>query len=499
MTSTSLSTRTISLIPRASTLIKSMRNIGYSLESALADIIDNSITAGARTIQIFAEIENSQIQIGILDDGNGMSEQELHEALRLGSRNPDDFRDRTDLGRFGLGLKTASISQCRRLSVVTRRQGRGNAAIWDLDHAEEADNWVIQIPNDYLEVPLADQLGESGTLVLWEKLDKLSRQAGVCDLEGLFATRMDETRKHLELVFHRFLASNSGPNKVKILLNGVPLVPFDPFNSSHPATCRDPKETIRINDHLVTLQAFTLPHHSKVSSSEWKRYEGKGGYLKSQGFYVYREKRLILYGTWFGLARQKELTKLSRVKVDIPNGLDSLWDIDVKKSSARPPQQVRAKMRNLIERMGGTSERVYRARGRRLTSGNRLPVWDRVKKGNTIFYRINEDHPVLENFSSRLPEELKAEFSKILELTGATLPVDALFADFGETPEEVRGTPISNNTLASVILTALKRLQQNGVTPDAILDMVTMSDPFKSNWELTKKILQELGIERSRS
>ena len=102
--------RTVRTAPKAAMLIESMRDIGYTLETAIADIVDNSITAGAGTIDLFADTTASDVKIAILDDGGGMDESTLFEAMRIGSRNPLDERDPYDLGRFGLGLKTASFS-----------------------------------------------------------------------------------------------------------------------------------------------------------------------------------------------------------------------------------------------------------------------------------------------------------------------------------------------------------------------------------------------------
>lgn len=490
------SARTQDITPNASTLIESMRSIGYSLETAIADIIDNSITAQATKINIFAEIVNGQIRIAIIDNGEGMAEEELYEAMRLGSINPLQTRNISDLGRFGLGLKTASLSQCRKLSVVTNKCGKINSAIWDLDHIEKDNQWVVTLPEEPLKISWADQIEGKGTLVLWENFDKFCRQVEATNLERFFTRRMDETRKHLELVFHRFLSGEPGLRKTEILINNLPLEPFDPFNSKHPATIMDPPEKIGINGHEIAIQAYTLPHHSKVSPSEWNHYEGQGGYLKNQGFYVYRGKRLIIHGTWFGLARQKELTKLSRVKIDMPNALDGLWDIDVKKATASPPQPVRERMRSLTERICATSKNVYKGRGKKLTSQNPLPLWSRIQNKNEISYCINQEHPVISNFFSKLTDDLKKEFRCTLELLSSTLPMDALFADLGEKPENVQGKMISDEDLESSICTVFRELTGNGFSPEEIIVTCSMSEPFLSNWNFTERILNRLVRER---
>ena len=197
--------RVFDIPPRPSSLIESIRAIGYSLSTALADLVDNCIAARAETIQIFASLETSDPKVGILDDGVGMTEDELLEAMRLGSRSPLEERAQFDLGRFGLGLKTASFSQCRVLTVVTRTNGTTSCARWNLDHIAESGRWQVQIPDDLTSIPWTEHLGSSGTLVIWEQLGLGTDNGDSGRSMADFVRQMDEARSHLELVFHRFL------------------------------------------------------------------------------------------------------------------------------------------------------------------------------------------------------------------------------------------------------------------------------------------------------
>lgn len=480
--------KTVNAAPKAAMLIESMRDIGYSLETALADVIDNSITAKAGRIDILTDLDD--LRIGILDNGEGMTEAQLFAAMRPGSVNPRDDRSSTDLGRFGLGLKTASFSQCRRVTVVTRSERKISAAIWDLDFVAEKDDWLVQVPEDSSTIPWADLLPERGTLVVWEKLDRVLEQDTSASGIQRFVKRLDDAREHLELVFHRFLSGEPGLKKIEIRLNERPLIPFDPFHSSHPATIAEPltPEDIKVGDHVVTVQTFTLPHHKKVTPEEWERYAGKAGYVKNQGFYVYRGRRLIIHGTWFGLARQTELTKLARVRVDMPNDLDADWKIDVKKASAQPPYQVRERLRRIIERIGATSKRVYTSRGRVLVTDSRLPVWDRVQDKNEISYRINPSHPVVSEFVGELSDDQKQDFRRVVELFGSSLPMDALFADLGGSPDKVTGNELSDDALSHVVRTTVEKLQESGLEADVILEMLRVAEPFRSNWDRAELI-----------
>ncbi len=195
--------------PRASALIESLRDVGYSLQTAVADVIDNSLTAEAECIELLCNTDSENPEMGILDDGRGMSEEELLEAMRPGTKSPLEARASSDLGRFGLGLKTASFSQCRRLTVVTRKDGLAACAVWDLDTVAEEDDWLAEFPEDLSIVPWVERLADTGTLVVWQKLDRLledSSRAGQQDM----MRQIDEAASHIGFVFHRFLSGGSG-------------------------------------------------------------------------------------------------------------------------------------------------------------------------------------------------------------------------------------------------------------------------------------------------
>ena len=480
--------RTKEVAPHASMLIESMRDIGYSLETALADIIDNSITAKAHSIRLLADTASSHPSLAILDDGEGMSEDELLAAMRPGSRNPLETRDKEDLGRFGLGLKTASFSQCRKLTVASRKAGATSCARWDLDKVALSNQWLVELLDDTTSVPWIDELGSTGTLVVWETLDRLV-ESDAQDARSAFVSRIDDASEHLELVFHRFLTGERGIRKIALELNGRLLEPFDPFHTSHPATQAGPVEKIKSGGQEVEVQAFTLPHHKKDPEG-WERYAGRAGYLKNQGFYVYRGKRLIIHGTWFGLARQKELTKLARVRIDMPNGMDADWKIDVKKASAQPPYHVRERLRRLIETIGATSRRVYTERGRRLVSDSRLPVWQRRQQGNEITYCLNPDHPAFVAFREQLPENLRTGFARVLEIAASSMPVDALFADISANPSQVSGARLVDDTLKHLVETTFSALISSGVNPDDASYMMSFTDPFRENWETVSEWLK---------
>lgn len=477
--------------PKASILIESMRDIGYSLDTALADVMDNSITARATRIDIRVAI-NGPPTIAILDDGAGLTKDELLESMRLGSRHPQEMRESTDLGRFGLGLKTASFSQCRRLTVVSRREGVTCGATWDLDAIARDDKWSLRLIDDASEVPFVGHLGPQGTMVLWENLDRAVELGGSDAGRRDFVRRVDQTRKHLELVFHRYLSGERGTPRIAIAINELPLKPFDPYNSSHPATMRGSTERVQVGDQCVEITPYTLPHHRNVSQAEWERYAGDAGYLKNQGFYLYRAKRLIVHGTWFGLARQMELTKLCRVQIDMPNRLDTEWQVDVKKASARPPIQVRERLQRILAQLGAPSRRIYTQRGQRLYDAT-LPVWQRVHENNEIVYRLNPDNPVISAYRSELPRDRQVAFDNFIQVVSGGLPMDAIFADLAGSPESVRAAAPEDKVLEEAVELTYEKLLAANVTPETIPSMLRVSEPFRSNWDRVEALLERLA------
>ena len=197
--------------PFAPVLMQSTRAIGYSLEAAIADIIDNSIAAKAGKVQLsFFPVGDAYVSI--LDNGTGMDDAQMNIAMQYGSKSPTETRDSSDLGRYGLGLKTASLSQCRVLTVISKQGDQVIGRRWDLDYVIKTGAWSLLIldKEDFASVPHISDLYEqdSGTLVVWQNLDRLLM--GEVDYEKSLGRKMDEVRQHLELVFHRYLSGESG-------------------------------------------------------------------------------------------------------------------------------------------------------------------------------------------------------------------------------------------------------------------------------------------------
>ncbi len=479
--------------PRAASLIESMRDIGYTLETALADVIDNSISAGATVVEVNYDTNSPQPFLTIVDNGRGMSEGELLEAMRPGSQSPTASRDSADLGRFGLGMKTASFSQARSVTVVSRQNGVEAAARWDLDLVVARDDWMLQMPPafDPADLPGIVALGATGTAVVWQKIDRIGDGSTGASLADHLLDRLDSARRHLELVFHRFLQGEKGLSKVRIVMNGRDLEGFDPFHTKSPATQRLPPEPIRVAGQDVMVEAFILPHHGKVSAIEWEKYAGEGGYLKNQGFYLYRGGRLIIHGTWFRLAKQSELTKLARVKIDMPNGLDTLWKIDVRKASAQPPYVVRQRLKGLIDQIAEPSRRVYTSRGHRMTSESQAVLWHRRVDKGLVSYEINRDHPLLAHVSDGLSESQSSELETFLKGVERAFPVDAVFSDAASDPKAVSQTSLALDDLEALVSLTVRVMMGQGSSLETLLSDLARAEPYRANWSTAETLIRQ--------
>lgn len=464
--------------PHASSLIEGMRDFGYTLETAMADVVDNSVTARATRVEILAETTTDEPWVAIIDDGCGMTELELIEAMRPGSRNPLHEREGHDLGRFGLGLKSASFSQCRQLTVISRKAGATCAATWDLDKVAQTNDWRVDLEDDLSCFPSAERLPENGTIVLWRKLDRLSTnfRHDAAKRSAEINKAISGAERHLRLCFHRYMEGTKP--SLRILLNERKLSPIDPFATDHLATQVDPEEYLPLVNGQVVTQCFTIPHHKKMSKAAWEELGGPEGHLRSQGFYIYRERRLIIAGSWLGLARQTELTKLARVRVDIPNTMDSDWKIDVRKASAQMPPVVRERLRKIVERLQGTSKRTYQRRGRKLVSDENLPLWNRIQKDDGIVYRPNAEHPSITGFAQALPEEFRHGFQACINLMGTGLPIAALHADMLGGAESVTSDEAEFSDLSEAAETAIRALLAMSMTGNDVVRTLCSTEPF---------------------
>lgn len=496
----------IDLAPSPISLIESLRNIGYSFQTSIADIIDNSITAGANEINIRFSWNSGEPWLAIIDNGCGMTKGELIEAMRFGSSNPSDIRNIDDLGRFGLGLKTASLSQCRDLIVLSKKSDTSWCCEWDIDELSQQTNkgWQLGIfnlsgsQNHQVLKTISDELLtdiKSGTIVFWKNIDRVKEQIPVDQQQSKFNSLLFDTRTHLELTFHRFLSPDPGRKKINFIMNNDELTAFNPFNPNNLATQELSEQQFAIDGETINVQPYILPHHNKVSQQEYEKYSGEGGYLHNQGFYVYRNRRLIIKGTWFNLIKKEELNKLIRVRVDIPNSLDYLWKIDIKKSNASPPESVKRELKQVIFRIQGSGRQVYHQRGRRLPSSIQNPVWNRLALSGLISYRLNRDHPLVIKFINSATDYQKNFFYNLITMFESSFPVDLFFNDLASNPKGIENPGFKQDDLEILFDIFIENWRLQGIPENEYSEKILSTDPFASNQTVTKFILKNRGYE----
>jgi hypothetical protein len=481
--------------PSAACLSASMRDLGYSLETAIADLVDNSISAAADSIQIICDLSGAQPLVAILDNGRGMTDRELLVAMRHGTVNPRQPRSVRDLGRFGLGLKTASFSQCRSLTVVSAKDGVRCGAEWNLDRIDAADDWILSILDDAEigSLPYIDRISTHGTAVLWRQLDRLAEDQEGHRRDEIVSEKLDALGRHLSLVFHRFLAGEvKGYPRISIAVNGHPVEAFDPFCRKNPATQLLPEEIVRIGGAEVRLQPYVLPHHSRLTAREYDFYQSRSDFISNQGAYIYRNGRLMAWGDWFRLVPKGEATKLARVQIDFPNSLDEDWTIDIKKSRARPPHAVRERLRQIIAKITARSVTVHRGRGQRLFQETEAPLWERYADHGGIRFALNTQHPLIASLTAKLQPDDARTLSVLLDSIAASLPVEMIYSDYSTHPREVSQT---TNDL-DLTLSRLKSLKEviygdGPGDPEAFLQVVKSTHLFEGQIETAMTFISE--------
>ena len=394
----------------STSLIESVRNFGYDLNTSISDLIDNSITASASEISIRLEWNSGNPFVAILDNGIGMTEDELKKNIVLGSKNPKLERDKEDLGRFGLGLKTASFSMCRQLNVFSKTtNSEVSFRSWDLDIIQRHNKWLVSksIPYWYSSLDKKISLSDHGTLVLWKECDRLAK---IVDSEKKIQEVGVELNSHIGTYFSRFL---TGKNKIEITVNDTKVQPWDPIPPNSRSKSRQVFDNITIEPHI-------LPHKSQFQDHAiFESAAGIKGWNAQQGIYLYRNNRLLINGGWLNLKRMKldEHTKLARIIIDLDSSSDLLWQVDVSKSRASiPTGNIKNNIDAICRKTRKEAEEVYRHRGKVVSRNVGAPdkfIWKTIVSptGETSF-KINRKHPFIERIYEKY--EGPSEFEPII-------------------------------------------------------------------------------------
>jgi Histidine kinase-, DNA gyrase B-, and HSP90-like ATPase len=483
--------------PGAAELFESLRAFGYDLPTALADIVDNSISAHARNVWIDLHWAGAASRITVRDDGDGMTEHQLVQAMRPGSASPIAVRSPNDLGRFGLGMKTASISQCRRLTVLTKTRSTGpSVRCWDLDYISSTGTgeWRLLKGDELLDPEDRALLSgqPKGTVVFWDRLDQLVGDAAVDDEKAQrhFRERADAVKAHLAMVFHRFM---SGRDFLTIHINGRAIEPWDPFLEDEPATDSMSSETLMISGEKVQVKPFVLPHHSKISAEKHALASGPKGWNAHQGFYVYRNRRLLVAGDWLGLGIQKEEHyKLARIRIDLENSSDLMWQIDVKKSRARPPAPLISDLQRIARAARNQAAGIYRHRGRvlqRQHGDQQVFVWKHLIKHGKTFYKISREHPLVKKVLSDATDP--AALRALLNLIEQTVPAPLIVIKSAESPDAL-GQPFEDSTseLKQAMEAVFSAMIEAGRDRAEAARTLVLMEPFNHHPDLVAAFLE---------
>jgi len=494
-----MTAKTRDVPPRANAMLEALRGLGYSTPAALADIIDNSISAGATEIRIEFEWDGDASRVSVLDDGKGMSDSELESAMRLGDKNPLDSRAPHDLGRFGVGLKTASFSQCRRLTVATVRSGISACLRWDLDELanDPESGWLLfEGPAAGSEPFTAILTGRScGTLVLWEVLDRIITAGCTADD---FNDVIDRVEANLAMVFHRLLDGSSP--RLLLVLNGRRVLPWDPFMTGRTAKpWNSPIATKCSDEGCIEVECHVLPHKDQLTSTEFENAGGPDGWTAQQGFYVYRNERLLVAGGWLGLGQgrawnREEAHRLARIRLEIPNSADAAWKLDIRKSTARPPLSLRPWLTRLAEDTRERARRVFAFRGTPAPIASGVPImqaWQVEHTTSGARYRIDEKHPMVAAVlvGSAAHMQLVRAMIRVIE---ETVPVQRIWLDTAENKDTPR-TGFSSDPLETVV-SILKVLfadmvDRRGMSVEAAHRMLLVTEPFQNYRTLVDALL----------
>ena len=367
-------------IPHAYRTLQALRSFGYDLNSSVADIIDNSIAADAENIWIEINRSDGGFYLCLVDDGKGMTQTQLYEAITIGT---DQKYEEEDLGKFGLGMKSASLAHCNQLTVISRtsKNAKSSACSWDMDLVKKTNEWTFL---EYSQSDISKLLSQQEnlpddyrTIVFWNDMFLLDSEFNSKKTEqgarGFAERTINSLAIHLGWVFQRFLDNNFVTSSdITINLNGVKIEPVDPFqwNQRHTEEIQLKKSDkfYRINQDkkVIMIAGFILPHKDQFPSKEtWEQAKGNLSWNDAQGYYIYRANRLIKFGGWWGTKAKDEHTKLARISIDVPSEYDDEFMLSVDKSRMKLPEALRYHLKERINRKITTAANVkYRKKKR---------------------------------------------------------------------------------------------------------------------------------------
>ncbi|WP_439554735.1 ATP-binding protein [Dyadobacter sp.] len=423
-------------IPTPEFLIKSIAEQGYSLETSISDLIDNSVSANADKIEILIDPDSYPFTLFLVDNGDGMSESVLKQCMQFPSTSPENSREKSDLGRFGLGMKTASFAQTRRFTVISKKKGAEKycARTWDVDYLKKKGSWRILINTqeeilEYLNKYRSLSNGyfnkfedfEANTIIVWQKLYKFEDHLDGNDRTNALKTQITEiTTEYLALVFHRFMERKICPLKIRV--NNKLIEPFNPFPTNQTDLRLIESRQKVFKSDIISLEGYVLPVRSIEESKEvhniWTTKSR--GLMDMEGLYIYRSDRIILFGGWNGIIRKSPRLQLARLKVEVGNKIDDLLHLNVAKSQVSIPFDLKMGFLKYIAELREQAEKEYYNRGiRRISSSKSDSVpqlFERHATNRGTQIEINNKFPLVQLISNSMDYEQQKEFRLLLKM-----------------------------------------------------------------------------------
>lgn len=487
--------------PKVGGLMISFRSIGYSVETAIADLVDNCIAAEANMIHIYFDWSSKKVYVA--DNGKGMDKKQLLEAMNLATGDPMLMRRESDLGRFGMGMKTASFSMGKNLLVISRKDKEIANAFWDIDYVIKEGKWKTLSWNNnaidqiLAEVPLCLKyfFMLNGTMLIISQLDKLVDEKNAEKSKSTFYETIESVKEHLSLHFHRFMEEDG----LRIYVNDNLVEPWNPFVRNNVATQELPIEEYNFNGRWVRIEPYILPHETKFVLEKDFYNAGRGDWDRYQGFYIYRNKRLIEYGTWFRKLKKEPAYRLARIKLDISSDSDGDWKIDVLKSKVSLP----AYLRDIIVRIASEASRksleIYNSRGT-YTKGKTgsidtefTYVWEQRRNSSGQYsYYLNKRHPLLKKLIENMEDETSSVLKVYLKLIESYMP--AIMSGMVANLNKDNNVNVSND-LRNIDVMEVKQLiasfREAGINDDEIITLIRGMKQYSYLRNNVEKIVRE--------
>lgn len=449
---------------------------GYTFDAAIADIIDNSISAKAKNVTIFFDFEKDIPYLYILDDGEGMDGNKLHQSIVPAYRDIDDIREDNDLGRYSLGLKSASKSFCNQLIVCSKTKNTNAHTVeLDFEHIKKSKQWeAFDIDN----FELSNLIKKSGTLVLWKDLQLKSDI--FLDDDTFVYEKLENLEKSLSHIFGKFLISG----KLKIFIQNskskkkTEIVGWNPFYLiDNKSTKIVFDKSFKIDNNYVSIKAHILPVYSNLTKQDQEYMNGKG-LIEQQGFYIYRNDRLIQEGGWLNLKDIKTDQKCNyaRIEVEIGTKLDKIFDVNFSKNKITVPDEALSAFIEVAKLARKESKLNFDyikkpQNKKRVKKNNDIRVWNTYKNSEGLKVILNEEHPLISELLTKLG---KKDSKKLINLITKTLPIGIIQSQ-GAVEEK-----FDSDDIMFIIEDTYNSLKKRGFSKEEIIKkMINEIEPCK--------------------